>query len=117
MQSIAQPAQVATAMLAWALSLSLVNTRLVPGLRQEGFNVLPIGRVSGELPAGITEVENIFVFDLLLSLDQGQQEAERLTHITLADYLSPKGGYRRAHNPEPVGDNDYDEPACVLIID
>lgn len=37
MQSIAQPAQVATAMLAWALSLSLVNTRLVADSHSPAF--------------------------------------------------------------------------------
>ena len=30
---------------------SLINTRLIPSLRDdEGFEVLPIGRISGELP-------------------------------------------------------------------
>ena len=39
---------------------SLLNTRIVPTLRNEkGFVVLPIGRVSGELPTGISDVENI----------------------------------------------------------
>jgi hypothetical protein len=41
--------------------------------------MLPIGRVSGELPTGITEVDNIFIFNLLLSLDQSQKQAEQLT--------------------------------------
>ncbi len=49
---------------------SLINTRLVPGLRREGFDILPIGRVSGQLPGDISRVDNIFIFNLLLSLDQ-----------------------------------------------
>ena len=33
---------------------SLINTRLIPQLQEEGFAVLPVGRVSGELPAGVS---------------------------------------------------------------
>ncbi len=34
---------------------SLINTRVIPRLRdEEGFQVLPVGRVSGELPAGVS---------------------------------------------------------------
>ena len=51
---------------------SLLHTRLIPQLREEkGFGVLPVGRVSGELPPGVGQVDNIFVFNLLLSIDQG----------------------------------------------
>ena len=31
---------------------SLINTRLIPRLRDVGYAVLPVGRVGGELPAG-----------------------------------------------------------------
>jgi WD40 repeat protein len=90
---------------------SLINTRLGPGLRQEGFEVLPIGRVSGELPAGITKVDNIFIFNLLLNLDQSQAAPQQLTHTTLTGYL-------QAHRPETTTrDDDHQEPARVLIID
>jgi WD40 repeat protein len=89
---------------------SLINTRLVPGLRQEGFEILPIGRLSGKLPVGIAEVGNIFVFNLLLSLDQSQAEAERLTHTSLRDYLETL----KRTTPEDEG---YAAPARVLLID
>src|SRR5262245_13907039 len=48
---------------------SLLHTRLIPRLREEGFEVLPVGRVSGDLPAGLApaEVDNIFSFNLSLS--------------------------------------------------
>jgi len=32
---------------------SLINTRLIPQLREANYTVLPIGRVSGELPDGV----------------------------------------------------------------
>lgn len=51
---------------------SLINAGLIPQLIKEGFVILPIGRVGGELPEGISDddVDNVFVFNLLLSLDR-----------------------------------------------
>ena len=46
---------------------SLINARLIPSLEDEGFAVLPVGRVSGELPPGIGQVENIYLFSLMAS--------------------------------------------------
>ena len=46
---------------------SLINARLIPGLEEKGFNVLPVGRVSGT-PLGNCEPDNIFVSNLMLSL-------------------------------------------------
>lgn len=66
---------------------SLINTRLIPGLRDEEFVVLPVVRVSGALPAGVTQVNNIFVFNLLLNLDQNQHDPRTLAQETLADHL------------------------------
>jgi WD40 repeat protein len=89
---------------------SLINTRLVPGLREEGFEVLPTGRVSGQLPEAITQVGNIYLFNLLLSLDQCREEAGCLTHTSLSHYLE-------AHKTSPYERDGYDVPARVLIID
>lgn len=91
---------------------SLINTRLIPGLREEGFDVLPIGRVSGELPEGVTQVTDIFVFNLLLSLEQGREEVTRLSNVALTDYLQ-----EQKSEPSLDGDLGYDQPARVLIID
>jgi hypothetical protein len=68
---------------------SLINARLKPQLELEGFTVLPVGRVSGTLPDGITddEVDNIFVFNLLLSLGTEEQDATQLVQSSLRGYL------------------------------
>ena len=49
---------------------SLLNARIIPGLEDDGYNVLPVARVGNELPPGIDaqDVKNIFVFSTLLSL-------------------------------------------------
>ncbi|MEM7132542.1 MAG: hypothetical protein AAF702_39935 [Chloroflexota bacterium] len=67
---------------------SIINARLVPQIQEQGFAMLPVGRVSGELPQGITDVENIFLFNLMLSLDaDGERNAQNLAHLTLTDFL------------------------------
>ncbi|MDQ1301987.1 MAG: hypothetical protein QG637_1909, partial [Chloroflexota bacterium] len=67
---------------------SLLHTRLIPQLQEErGFVVLPVGRVSGELPAGVAQVDNIFVYNLALGMDEGADPA-RLAHVTLGDFLA-----------------------------
>ena len=67
---------------------SLLYTRLIPQLEEEkGFAVLPVARVSGELPAGVVQVDNIYLFNLMLSIDEGDDPA-RLAHVTLCDFLA-----------------------------
>lgn len=89
---------------------SLINTRLLPGLRQAGFQVLPIGRVRGDLAEDITQVDNIFVFNLILSLDQDQHEAAGFTQTTLSEYL-------RQRQAESEDDNRARETPRALVID
>ncbi|MCB9099798.1 MAG: pre-peptidase C-terminal domain-containing protein [Anaerolineales bacterium] len=75
---------------------SLINTRLIPGLEGKGFEVLPVGRVSGESNP-VAEVDNLFVYNLLLTLDQGKEIRDaaqdqalrhKFTQKTLVDFLN-----------------------------
>ena len=66
---------------------SLLNARLSPGLQKRGFVTLPVGRVSGRATA-VDEPENIFVFNLLASLDEGKTDPQHLAHLSLGDYLA-----------------------------
>ncbi|MCB0105325.1 MAG: ATP-binding protein, partial [Caldilineaceae bacterium] len=68
---------------------SLLHTRLIPQLREEeGFAVLPVGRVSGELPTGVTDVANIYLFNLMTSLDQSNEEPQRLAQLPFSRFLA-----------------------------
>ena len=88
---------------------SLINTRLRPRLEQKGFEVFPTGRVKGELPEDITEVDNIFMFNLILRLNQGEHEPASVSFITLSEYLE------WFHDSTST---DNDKPRShVLIID
>jgi hypothetical protein len=67
---------------------SLINTRLAPQLQEAGFAVLPVGRVSGELPEGLSTVDNIFAFNLKLSLDQSENDPHNFASLPLTDFLA-----------------------------
>lgn len=82
---------------------SLVNTRLIPDIQKEGFLTLPVGRVSGQLLQGITSVDNIFVFNLLISLDQSKTDPARLSNLTISQFLAnltTEDGELYVYNPE-----------------
>jgi len=99
---------------------SLINTRLIPGLEKKGFEVLPVGRVGGSLPPG-TRVSNIFVYNLLLSLCQREDEARPLPdpNITLKDFLREYDLEETATDGDvvPLEDEDYEILPRAVIID
>jgi hypothetical protein len=66
---------------------SLLHARLIPQLQEKGFAVLPVGRVSGELPAGVAQVDNIYAFNLMASIDKGDAPA-RLAQVSLSEFLA-----------------------------
>ena len=65
---------------------SLLNARLLPELAGKQFEVLPVGRVSGEKPAGF-DVGNIFVYNLIEYLNQVEVEDAALARLPLSDFL------------------------------
>lgn len=115
---------------------SLLNTRVIPKLRdEERFQMLPVGRVSGELPAGVAQVDNIYAFNLMASLDQSAAHPGRLAKVTLSDFLArlaraatiaPQGqraslwAYRpeiAVQRPDPNATQPRASPRFALIID
>jgi hypothetical protein len=64
---------------------SLINTQVIPSLEEKRFEVLPVGRVSGELPSGLA-VNNIYVFNLIRSLVHGA-DLKILAHLSLAEFF------------------------------
>ena len=65
---------------------SLINTRIVPGLEAEGFEVLPIARVSGHDGRFVT-AENIYVYNLLSSLHKHENAPPALGTMNIAHFL------------------------------
>lgn len=102
---------------------SLINARLIPQLQEAGFAVLPVGRISGDLPEGIKEPVNIFIFNLLLSLDESDSDPKYFINMILNDFLdkltSPDGEhYYYDDQPKTqIEITDYTPRPYVLIID
>lgn len=100
---------------------SLINTRLIPLLEEANYAVLPPGRVTGELPAGLNRVRNIFAFNLMVSLDDAKNQPERYTELSLTDFLAhliSPNGERYLYEPELKTETQgYVEAPHVLIID
>ncbi len=100
---------------------SLLNARLIPALEAKDFEVLPVGRVSGELLPG-EKVDNCFAHNLLLSLNQKEGEAHPLSdpNMALKDFLWNYGSAETTTpETEPVAetDTDYEIWPRALIID
>jgi len=104
---------------------SLLQTALAPELINNDFSVLPLCRVSGSLPEGVEDVDNIYVFNLMLSLDRHVADPNIFAHLSLTDFLKnlvSEDGETFSYDPKmaeaPLDDDDEDEEgAYVLILD
>jgi tetratricopeptide (TPR) repeat protein len=114
---------------------SLVNAKLIPGLKDKGLEVLPVGRVSGQAPFALDEDDNPFAISLNLSLVQHGKVPRRIARLPLSDFLEglveDAKGYRHtgegpasaATGTEPEAaepaapDQDTATRPRVLIID
>lgn len=80
---------------------SLLNARLIPGLRRGGFKVLPVVRVGGDLPVG-AEPANVFTFNALWILAGAKADPAALKDCTLDAFLKPLPRARGRKGPPRV---------------
>ncbi|KAA3659986.1 MAG: hypothetical protein DWQ04_20725, partial [Chloroflexi bacterium] len=97
---------------------SLINAKLIPGLTDEGFEVLPVGRVSGS--NGLTiNTENIFVYNLISSLHQEKKEQPGFPQFSLSEFLDnlvQKDG-KFLYDEQHVYADEVELKPRVLLID
>jgi hypothetical protein len=104
---------------------SLLNARIIPRLKENNFEVLPVGRVSGEIPEGVDSVNNIFVFNLMAALDQKNTDPNLYANLELAEFLAAlvsDDGQEYYFDPDLLGrmENEEvfdDQSIFVLLID
>ena len=102
---------------------SLLNARLIPGLEERGYVVLPVGRVSGAPPAEMMgAIDNIFAFNLMDQIDDDNSAPQRYAKATLSDFfkrLVSDDGVRFRFDPDlkPPPVNPEEAVPYVLIID
>ena len=107
---------------------SLLNTTVKPSLKEnEGFLVLPVGRVSGELPEEVPSVNNIFTFNLIMSLMGGHDDPNLFANMTISEFLAnlaTDDGESYYYDATPdeatvdvADDEEFDTPPHILFID
>jgi len=85
---------------------SLINARLIPELRGQSFDVLPVARVGGSPGAGIAPA-NVFVYSALRTLACPKTDLSSLGDCTLDAFLSLR--------PRTAAEGDF--LGRVLILD
>ncbi len=65
---------------------SLINARLIPSLEERLFEVLPVARLGGDASMGVA-VANVYIYNLLRSLQRRESAIELLQSLTLPDFL------------------------------
>jgi len=89
---------------------SLLNARVIPLLEKEGFEVLPLARVQGVIPKGMQpeEIQNLYVFNALMSWASDEINPGRLAQLTISEFL---------HNRKRPTDNEGQPLLRALIFD
>ncbi|HNT76387.1 MAG TPA: hypothetical protein PKH77_15335 [Anaerolineae bacterium] len=104
---------------------SLLNARVIPILEKKGMRVLPVARVGGSPPQGITLTpeHNIFVYSALLDLAaKTELPPETLLEHTLLSYLQtydrrPATGDDHSPVPSPQSPLPTPYSPTLLILD
>jgi len=101
---------------------SLLQTELTPSLKEDGYVVLPIARVGGAVPDDFPTESNIYIYNLMQSLDQRADSNAPLLRLGLSDFLtaltSEDGEHYRYDTAYVPDTHEEDEqPIRVLIID
>jgi hypothetical protein len=65
---------------------SLLNTKLIYGLSEEGFEVLPVARVGGESDLDTT-ADNIFTYNLITSVHRPEELSSNFEKMSLSHFL------------------------------
>ena len=65
---------------------SLINTKIVPGLEAEGFEVLPVGAVHGHSGFDVA-ADNVYIYNLISSLQQKDEEIADFRKMKLQNFL------------------------------
>ncbi|MCJ7626717.1 MAG: ATP-binding protein, partial [Anaerolineaceae bacterium] len=71
---------------------SLINAKLIPLLKKEDFEVLPLARVRSMTTPQINpeKIPNIYIFNSLMKWFEGKYEVERLAKMSMVDFLNER---------------------------
>ncbi|MGR9044611.1 MAG: nSTAND1 domain-containing NTPase [Gammaproteobacteria bacterium] len=68
---------------------SLINAGVIPLLEKKGFDIFPIARVRGLIPESVKpeEIDNLYVFNALISWIETDVDPRQLIKTSFSDYL------------------------------
>ncbi len=69
---------------------SLLNAKLIPFLKEEGFQVLPTTRVVRPIPETLKqgEITNVYIFNTLVGCSETPEDSTNLAKMTFREFLS-----------------------------
>lgn len=68
---------------------SLINTKLIPGLLEEGeYKVLPVGRVGSGAALVSSDTKNVYAYNLITSLLQHNIKRNTIVNLKLSEFLT-----------------------------
>jgi WD40 repeat protein len=96
---------------------SLLNARVIPALKKQGFNVLRVARVGMEFPTEVSpaEVKNVFVFSALLSLSGEHADPRALLAHDLPGFIRALLDQEEASSPGRIVKDAEDESGEQVV--
>ncbi|MDR4497761.1 MAG: tetratricopeptide repeat protein [Candidatus Scalindua sp.] len=90
---------------------SLINAGVIPRLEEEGFDILPVARVSGQIPEELNpkEIKNIYVFNSLLNWSDKQTQTQALTSNSMNAFLKDRKKLNATDAPQLIIFDQFEE--------
>ncbi len=86
---------------------SLINAGVIPRFEKEEFDVLPVARVSGQIPKDLNP-KNIYIFNALFNWSS-QETLQKLISISINDFLEERKELNKPDTPSLIIFDQFEE--------
>ena len=90
---------------------SLINAGVIPRLEEEGFDILPVARVSGQIPPELNpnDIKNIYAFNSLLNWIDKKTPARSFLSIPINEFLKNRKVLNESDAPQLIIFDQFEE--------
>lgn len=90
---------------------SLINAGVIPRLEEEGFDILPVARVSGQVPPELNpiDIKNIYGFNSLLNWSDKKTPPQSFLSISFNDFLKNRKKVLEDDSPQLIIFDQFEE--------
>lgn len=92
---------------------SLLNTRIIPSIEDRNYEILPLVRFTRDLPVGVSDVENIYVFSALYTLS-GKRGIKTLKGQTLKQFFARRYAEKKDARPHWLIFDQFEELLTIF---